>query len=87
MYTIRVKAGRKKRDKLIQHLKKRGISSKVYFDPVHKYSVLEKRGFGSIRLPVTERLSSEVLTLPMYPHMTEDELDYISEAVNEFFGV
>jgi len=85
MYTIRIKEGKKKRDKLIQHLKRRGISSKVYFEPAHKYSVLEKLGLGDIRLPVTERLSSEVLTLPMYPHMTQEELDYVSEAVNEFF--
>lgn len=85
MYTIRVKEGRKKRDMLMHHLKKKGIASKVYFDPIHKYSIFQKLGYGRIELPITERLSSEVLTLPMFPHMTDDELNYIADALIEFF--
>ncbi|MFX0079488.1 MAG: DegT/DnrJ/EryC1/StrS family aminotransferase, partial [Candidatus Hermodarchaeota archaeon] len=85
MYTIRVKEGTKKRNELMQHLKDRGITSKVYFDPIHKYSIFQELGYGSVKLPTTELLASEVLTLPMYPHMTKDELDYILEAVIEFF--
>jgi perosamine synthetase len=84
LYTIRVKEGKKKRNDLMRHLKKKGISSKVYFDPIHKYSIFQKLGYGEVNLPTTDRLSSEVLTLPMYPHMTTEELDYISEAVIEF---
>lgn len=85
MYTIRVKEGKKKRDKLMQYLRSKGITSKVYFDPVHKYSVFQKQGYGGLKLPITELLSSEVLTLPMYPHMTNDELDYVLRTVVEFF--
>jgi perosamine synthetase len=85
MYTIRVKEGRKKRDELMHYLKNKGITSRVYFDPAHKFTIFQDLGFGAIKLPTTELLSSEVLTLPMYPHMTNDELDYISEAVIEFF--
>ncbi|MBC7112396.1 MAG: DegT/DnrJ/EryC1/StrS aminotransferase family protein, partial [Methanothermobacter sp.] len=36
-------------------------------------------------LPVTDRVSSRVLTLPMYPHMDVDELEYIASSVREFF--
>lgn len=85
MYSIRVKEGKKKRNELMQHLKDRGITSKVYFDPIHKYSIFQELGYGSVKLPTTELLASEVLTLPMYPHMTKDELNYILEAVIEFF--
>jgi perosamine synthetase len=85
MYTIRVKEGKKKRDELLEYLSRKGISSKIYFDPVHKYSVFQNLGYRDVRLPITELLSSEVLTLPMYPHMTDDELEYISEAIIKFF--
>jgi perosamine synthetase len=85
MYTIRVKEGRKKRDELMRYLLDKGITSKVYFDPVHRYSLFQKLGYSDEKLPITERLSSEVLTLPMYPHMTNEELEYISEAVIGFF--
>ncbi len=85
MYPIRVKDGKKNRNELMQHLTNKGITTKVYFDPVHKYSVFQKLGFGAIKLPKTELLSSEVLTLPIFPLMTEEELDYISKAIIDFF--
>ncbi|MFX1473341.1 MAG: DegT/DnrJ/EryC1/StrS family aminotransferase [Promethearchaeota archaeon] len=85
MFTIRVKDGSRKRNELMDHLKSKGIDSKVYFDPVHKYSVFQNLGYGKADLPTTERISSQVLTLPMYPHMTDEELEYISKSVIEFF--
>ena len=83
MYTIRVKQGKAKRDALNGHLTKKGISAKVYFDPVHEYGVFANR--EKIALPTTQMLSDQVLTLPMYPHMTDDELVYIVGAIKEFF--
>lgn len=86
MYTIRVKGGREVRDALKDHLAKKGIMSKVYFEPVHlTHFYREKFGFKGGELPVTERLSSEVLTLPLYPTMTIEEMDYIIESIKEFF--
>lgn len=86
MYTIRVKGGRGVRDALKDHLAKKGIMSKVYFEPVHlTHFYREKFGFKGGELPVTERLSSEVLTLPLYPTMTIEEMDYIIESIKEFF--
>lgn len=85
MFTIRVRTGPEQRDALMKDLGAKGISSKVYFEPVHNYSVFQKLGYDTIKLPVTERVSSEVLTIPMYPHMTEEELEYLSESIIEFF--
>jgi perosamine synthetase len=86
MYTIRVKGGRGVRDALKDHLAKKGIMSKVYFEPVHlTHFYREKFGFKGGELPITERLSSEVLTLPLYPTMTVEEMDYIIESIKEFF--
>jgi len=86
MYTIRVKGGRGVRDALRDHLARKGIMSKVYFEPVHlTHFYREKFGFKGGELPITERLSSEVLTLPLYPTMTIEEMDYIIESIKEFF--
>jgi len=58
----------------------------VYFHPIHLTSFYkEKFGTLSNSLPVTETLSDQVLTLPLYPNMTKEEKDYLVESVNEFF--
>jgi len=87
MYTIRLKGGGGGRDRLKEYLTQNGIGAKVYFDPVH-LSLFYRREFGykSGELPVTERISQEVLTLPMYPSLTKSEMDYIVEKVKEFFS-
>ena len=85
MYTIRVKGGKDVRDALKEHLAKKGIMSKVYFDPVHLTSFY-RRKFKHKKgdLPVTEKLSEEVLTLPMYPTLLDDEMDYIAKSIGGF---
>jgi perosamine synthetase len=83
MYTIRVKNGL--RDKLREHLAKKQIMSKVYFEPVHFTYFYKNILRYSDHLPVTEKVSREVLTLPLYPMMSKDELKYIVESIKEFF--
>jgi len=87
MYTIRIRGKKGTRDRLKEYLNQNGIGAKVYFDPVH-LSLFYRRKFGykSGELPVTERISQEVLTLPMYPGLTKSEMDYIVEMVKEFFS-
>jgi len=85
LYTIRVKNSL--RDSLMKHLTKRGILSKIYFSPVHLTSFYrEKMGFKGGELPVTEKVSSEVLSLPIYPTISDDEINYIVKSINEFMG-
>ena len=86
MYTIRVKTGKQRRDALRDFLSKKGIINKIYFEPVHLSHIFrEKYGHGPGELPVTERVSDQVLTLPIYPTMTEEEIGYLTESVREFF--
>jgi perosamine synthetase len=86
MYTIRVKSGTRTRDALSAHLTQKGIMSKVYFSPVHE-SHFYKHVLGyKTRLPATERVSREVLTLPMYPSLTEDEISTIVAEIGQFFS-
>ncbi|MBI4333110.1 MAG: DegT/DnrJ/EryC1/StrS family aminotransferase [Chloroflexi bacterium] len=84
MYSIVVPGGR--RDGLMQHLAERGIMSKVFFHPLHKTHFYKAELKYDCSLPVTERVSQEILTLPMYPAMSEEEIDLISKHIRGFFS-
>jgi len=85
MYTIKVKRGKDERDALLAHLSKKGIMAKVYFEPVH-YTHFYRTVLGyTCELPATEKISREVITLPMYPALTGEEIDYIVDEVTNFF--
>lgn len=85
MFTIRLK-DKSMRDALHEHLIKKRIFSKVYFNPIHLSSFYRKTlGTKSGLLPVTEKISEQVLTLPLYPNMHNEELEYIIQSVCEFF--
>lgn len=86
MYTIRVKEGKEKRDALAAYLAERGIMSKVYFLPVHFTHFYKNKLGYNCELTITERVSQQVLTLPMYPTLTEDEIDYIADTIMAFFS-
>ena len=86
MYTIRINDTKQTRDKLIQYLAEKGIMSKVYFDPIHlTYFYRNKFGFKKGDLPITEKISEQVLSLPLYPTLTEKEIDYITNSIYNFF--
>jgi dTDP-4-amino-4,6-dideoxygalactose transaminase len=47
---------------------------------------MQKYKTRKVKLPVTERLVEEVLTLPLFPGMTEPEVDAVAVAIRRFFG-
>lgn len=83
IYTIKVKDGR--RDALSKYLAKKGIMTKVFFYPVHLTHFYRKKLGYRTELHVTEEISKQVLSLPIYPTMTRQEMDYITKAVETFF--
>ncbi len=86
LYTLYIKEGKEVRDALKDHLNKKGIFSKVYFEPVHLTGFYKKTfGYKAGDLPVTEAAANSVLTLPMYPDLTKEEMDHIANEVIEFF--
>jgi dTDP-4-amino-4,6-dideoxygalactose transaminase len=77
-YTI--KANR--RDELKSFLQSKGIPSIVYYPvPLHH----QPPYYQPLSFPVTERLSKEVLSLPMHTELTEEQLDYICKTVISFY--
>ena len=81
-YIIRVTDGR--RDKLMVQLKEKGVGSGVHYIPNHLQPFFKKYASGS--LPVTERLGEEILTLPLYYDMKDDEVELVVKSVKEFAG-
>ena len=84
MYTIRVN---NYRDDLMKYLAEEGIMTKVYFSPVHLTHFYKNELGYTCKLPVTEEISTQVLTLPMYPALTKDEIDFIIDKIKSFFEV
>jgi perosamine synthetase len=85
MYTIRLKDN-KTRNSLHDYLTKKRIFSKVYFPPIHLTNFYKsKYGYVENSLPLTEKISQEVLTLPLYPNMTIEEKKFLVESIKEFF--
>ncbi len=79
-YTLRVADG--KRDFLKVELEKRGIPSMIYYPiPLHFQKGYAKESYGKGSFPVAEMLSEEVLSLPIHTEMTQEELNYITDAV------
>ena len=87
MYTIRVTGKEGIRDELKEYLAKHGIFSKIYFEPVHlSLFYRQKFGYKGGELPITEKISNEVLSLPMYPGLTKGEMAYIIDKIKDFFS-
>jgi len=76
------------RNKLMKFLTKKGIMSKVYFNPIHKTKFYRELGFSKTRnLPMTERISNKILSLPLYPNMKKEELRYIVDSISELMEI
>jgi perosamine synthetase len=72
----------KKRNSLMKFLTKKGIMSKVFFYPVHRTKFYSN--INTKNLKVTDKISQQILSLPMYPDLTKEELNYIVDSIAEF---
>jgi len=81
LYSIRAE----RRDALAEYLQKNGISTAVfYIVPVHQQTAY-KNG-RPLSLPVSEKLSQEILSLPMFPDLSRDQVDYVVEKIRAFYA-
>jgi len=77
MYVIRVK----QRDKLASYLREKGIETGIHYPvPVHRQPCL----MSDARLPITEQYVDEILSLPMYPQLTDEQVAYVASQVRNF---
>lgn len=84
-YTLKVKNGR--RDELKAFLAENNIPSMVYYPiPLHKQKAFLPIARQGSTFEISEKLSEEVLSLPMHTELDEEQLQYITSKVKEFFS-
>ncbi len=82
-YTIRAQ----RRDELQAYLKGKGIGTSVYYPlPLHLQPCFAYLGYQAGACPVSEQAASEVLSLPIFPELTNGQLDEVVAAVQSFYG-
>lgn len=69
------------RNELNEYLRVKGISTGVHYEPIHHYKV-----FGNIKtyVPITETIWPKLLTLPLYPDMTDKEFNKVTAEMTKF---
>lgn len=73
----------KNRDKLAGYLEQRGIKTGIHYPkPIHLQPAFGYLQQGRGSLPTSEKLAEEILSLPLYPHMQEEQVDYVIDALN-----
>ncbi len=83
-FTLRVKDGQ--RDALQAHLKQRGVGSAIYY-PIclHEQPCFADLGFKKGQFPESERAAAEVLSIPVFPEMTEAMLEEVAKGIESFY--
>lgn len=82
-YTLQVP----RRDELVVHLKARGIGCAVYYPtPLHLQPCFAYLGYTRGRLPVTEAATASVVSIPIYPELTDAQQDEVVAAIREFYA-
>jgi len=82
MYEIRVK----RRDDLMQYLKEKGIDCGVHYPiPLHLQPAYKTLGIKKGSYPISEELAEEILSIPIYPELSEEQREYIVDNITQFY--
>ena len=78
--------GTKHRERLRKHLANEGVGTAIHYPiPVHLTRAFRSLGYRSGMFPVSERLSREILSLPMYPELTDNEVATVVSEIKTFY--
>lgn len=81
LYVVRCQA----RDALRRHLADHGIGTQIHYPvPCHLQNAYKDPGVPAGSYPVAEQCAAEVLSLPIYPELSDDEVRYVAETINQF---
>ena len=82
LYVIKAKD----RDNLKEYLEKEGIATGIHYPiPLHLQSAYKYLGLKEGNFPVAEDTAKRILSLPMYPELSEEQIYYISEKIKKFY--
>ncbi len=84
VYAVRVQ----ERDATLRHLQEKGVGCAVHYPvPVHLQEAGRNLGYTKGAFPIAEKLADEFLSLPMFPELTEEQIEYVGRCVSETVGV
>jgi dTDP-4-amino-4,6-dideoxygalactose transaminase len=76
-----------RRDELQSFLDSNGVKTVIHYPiPPHLQQAYNQSGFGKGDFPVAEKLSDTSLSLPLYPGLKDEQLDYVSDLLLKFFN-
>ncbi len=82
LYVIQIE----KRDALLEHLHKEGVFAGIHYPiPLHLQPAFKHLGYAEGAFPHSEQLGNQCLSLPLFPELTEDEVQAVAKAVKAFF--
>jgi len=80
LYVIRTP----RRDAVLEHLRSRGVDAGIHYPiPLHRQPAYLKLGYGGLSLPITERVATEIISLPIYPELTAAQIEFVAQCVGE----
>ena len=83
LYVIRTK----RRDELMKYLEDHGISTGLHYPvPLHLQKAYSHLGYQQGDFPIAEQMAGEILSLPMYPELTEEQIHFVVNQIKNFFG-
>jgi len=82
LYVIRVQG--RDRDQVLEGLKAKGIGVLIHYPiPIHLQEAYQGLGYKKGQFPVAEKVADEIISLPMFPHMTEEAVAYVCDSLKE----
>ena len=74
------------RDELKEHLARKGVDTKVHYPiPIHYQEAAKGLGYKKGDFPVTEKQAETILSIPIYPELTDEQVNYIIEEIQNFY--
>jgi len=82
LYVIRVQ----ERDELLGWLKEHGVNAGIHYPvPIHLQEACSDLGYGAGDFPVAEKVANEIISLPIYPELTVEDVEYVCQTIGDFF--
>jgi dTDP-4-amino-4,6-dideoxygalactose transaminase len=75
-----------RRDKLKNFLSEKGIDTKIHYPiPIHLQDAAKYLGYKKGDFPVTENQTETILSLPVFPELSDEQIEYVADTINRFF--
>ena len=75
------------RERLQEWLNKHGITTSIHYpEPIHYQPAYRDLGYAKGDFPVSEKCAEEILSIPLYPELSDDQIQYISQKIKKYYA-